>query len=301
MEELDYESLPRFASFQVHMMAGAGAGILEHCLMYPVDAVKTRMQSLAPNPNAVYRSVAQGILKMVKYEGFAQPFKGMSVMVIGAGPAHAMYFACYEKMKRTFSGTKDGSGAPVAQGAAGVLATLLHDAVMNPADVVKQRLQVYNSPYQSMFSAIKSIYRTEGPAAFYRSYTTQLTMNIPYQSLHFVIYEAMTELTNRDRLYNPSAHIISGGVAGGVASAFTNPLDVCKTLLNTQEASALNYTRRSAVTGLYDAGCMIYSCCGLRGFMQGVQARVLYSMPSTAIAWSVYEFFKFLLTSKVAN
>lgn len=295
MEETEYESLPGYASPHIHMLAGAGAGIMEHCAMYPLDVVKTRMQSLAPNRRAAYRSVPQALFKMIKYEGLTQPFRGMSIMVLGAGPAHAMYFACYEKMKRTFSGTKHGSGAPLAQGAAGCLATLLHDAVMNPADVVKQRFQVYNSPYHSVFSAIKSIYKTEGMKAFYRSYTTQLTMNIPYQSFHFMIYEAMTEVTNPSRSYSPAAHMVSGAIAGGVASALTNPLDVCKTLINTQEASALNYTQRSAVTGLFDAAAMIYSCCGFRGFMQGVQARVMYSMPSTAIAWSVYEFFKYVM------
>ena len=31
-------------------------------------------------------------------------------------------------------------------------------------------------------------------------------------------------------------------------------------------------------------------------FQQGLQARVLYQVPSTAICWSVYEFFKYFLT-----
>lgn len=35
----DYESLPT-ASVGVHMTAGAFAGIMEHCVMYPLDSVK---------------------------------------------------------------------------------------------------------------------------------------------------------------------------------------------------------------------------------------------------------------------
>lgn len=34
---------------------------------------------------------------------------------------------------------------------------------------------------------------------------------------------------------------------------------------------------------------------GPRGFFKGITARVLYSMPATAICWSTYEFFKFYL------
>lgn len=35
----DYETLPT-SNITSHMMAGAMAGILEHCVMYPLDSVK---------------------------------------------------------------------------------------------------------------------------------------------------------------------------------------------------------------------------------------------------------------------
>lgn len=37
---------------------------------------------------------------------------------------------------------------------------------------------------------------------------------------------------------------------------------------------------------------------GPLGFIKGLVPRVLYSMPATAICWSTYEFFKFLLTKE---
>lgn len=40
---------------------------------------------------------------------------------------------------------------------------------------------------------------------------------------------------NKERKYNPPVHVIAGAAAGATASAFTTPLDVIKTLLNTQE------------------------------------------------------------------
>ena len=39
MGEADYESLPT-NSLWLHLMAGAMAGVMEHCCMYPVDCVK---------------------------------------------------------------------------------------------------------------------------------------------------------------------------------------------------------------------------------------------------------------------
>lgn len=40
--EPDYEGLPQGASTSTHMLAGAVAGIMEHCLMFPIDCVKVK-------------------------------------------------------------------------------------------------------------------------------------------------------------------------------------------------------------------------------------------------------------------
>jgi len=296
----EYESLPQ-ASVVTHLIAGAIAGTAEHCIMYPLDSVKTRMQSLVPTQGVEYRSVMNTLTQMVRTEGVLRPVRGMSAVMIGAGPAHALYFSCYERIKNVLATSASLGGYnnlvyvfPIS-GAAGCLATLFHDGVMTPADVVKQRMQMYNSPYKSCWDCVRKTYQTEGPRAFYRSYTAQLGMSIPFQSIHFMVYEFMQRVTNKERRYNPKAHMISGAMAGAIASAITTPLDVCKTLLNTQERSALNTLGRSQITGLAFAFRTVYRLGGPRGYFQGLSARVLYQMPSTAICWSVYEFFKFAL------
>ncbi|XP_051830180.1 mitoferrin-1 isoform X1 [Antechinus flavipes] len=294
----DYENLPTNASLSTHMTAGAMAGILEHSVMYPVDCVKTRMQSLHPDPKARYTSVFGALKKIIRTEGFWRPLRGLNVMVMGAGPAHAMYFGCYENMKRTFNEVLNRRGnSHLANGIAGSMATLLHDAVMNPAEVVKQRMQMYNSPHHSALRCIRAVWRKEGLGAFYRSYTTQLTMNIPFQSIHFITYEFLQEQMNPLRGYNPQSHILAGGLAGAIAAAATTPLDVCKTLLNTQENMALSLANVSGhLSGMANAFRTVYQLSGVAGYFKGIQARIIYQMPSTAISWSVYEFFKYFLT-----
>lgn len=291
-EENPYESLPPSSTMTTHMLAGAAAGIMEHSVMYPVDCVKTRMQALVPDPKADYRSLLDALHKIMRYEGLYNTMRGFSAMVSGAGPAHAMYFACYEEVKRVLSGGKQGNH--LANGAAGCTATLLHDAVMNPADVVKQRMQVYGSGYRTCLQCASSIFRKEGIQAFYRSYTTQLVMNVPFQSVQFMTYEFMQDIMNKDRRYDPVTHVCSGAVAGAFAACVTMPLDVCKTLLNTQEACAR--THLSYINGMAAAFRTVYEFCGFRGYFRGLSARIVYQMPSTAISWSVYEFFKFLIT-----
>ncbi|XP_066570652.1 mitoferrin-1 [Amia ocellicauda] len=294
----DYESLPPTASLATHMTAGAVAGILEHTVMYPVDSVKTRMQSLQPDPQAQYRGVYEALRRIVRTEGLLRPLRGLNVTMLGAGPAHALYFACYERVKHTLSDVlHNGRNSHVANGIAGSVATVLHDAVMNPAEVVKQRMQMYQSPYRGLLDCVRTVRQTEGLMAFYRSYSTQLTMNIPFQAVHFMTYELMQERLNPCRQYQPHTHIVSGAVAGAVSAAITTPLDVCKTLLNTQENVALTSVNISGhLSGMANAFRTVYQLGGVPAFFKGVQARVIYQMPSTAIAWSVYEFFKYFLT-----
>ncbi|CAI9620595.1 unnamed protein product [Staurois parvus] len=258
------------------------------------------MQSLQPDPKAQYKGVMEALKRMVRTEGLFTPLRGINVTMLGAGPAHALYFACYEKMKTTVGSMINHVGnSHLANGVAGSLATVLHDAVMNPAEVVKQRMQMYNSPYRSMLHCIHSVNKTEGVGAFYRSYTTQLFMNIPFQAIHFITYEFTQEQLNPQRQYHPGSHIISGAIAGAVAAAATTPLDVCKTLLNTQENTALSSVHINGhLSGMANAIRTVYQIGGLGGYFKGVQARVIYQMPSTAIAWSVYEFFKYFLSNR---
>lgn len=138
-------------------------------------------------------------------------------------------------------------------------------------------------------------------------------MNIPFHSVHLITYELLQDYLNYARKYDPLSHVISGAGAGAIASAITTPLDVCKTLLNTQECClastggpTCDLSRNPTVTpirttntvvpieqarGLITAIRVIYIEGGLSAFFKGLTPRVLYQMPSTAVAWSCYEFF----------
>lgn len=294
MEFDDYESLSEAQSVGVHMTAGACAGVLEHCVMYPIDTVKTRMQSLSTES---YQTIRGGLQKMVSIEGLSRPVWGMSAVIVGAGPAHALYFSAYEAIKKAGSNRNNSAlQTTMTNAAAGCGATLLHDSVMVPADVIKQRMQMFNCKYNSCFHCINKLYSKEGIRPFYRSFSTQLAMNLPFHAIHIVSYEKMQEIFNPNREYKPSVHMAAGAMAGSVAAMATTPLDMCKTVLNTQEASALNVMKLQRITGIVGAMKSVYHVYGFLGFFKGLQARVLYQMPATAVSWSVYELFKHYLS-----
>ena len=71
-----------------------------------------------------------------------------------------------------------------------------------------------------------------------------------------MIYEVCQDQLNNHRQYNPVTHCISGAAAGGIAAAVTTPLDVCKTILNTQHPCKRKQPQ--LITGLVHACQTIY-------------------------------------------
>lgn len=103
MDDLEYEGLPPESTLAAQLIAGGLAGITEHAVMHPIDLIKTRMQIINPNPQAIYTGIQQAIIKICTTEGLKSLWRGVSSVIIGAGPSHALYFATYEQAKIRFT------------------------------------------------------------------------------------------------------------------------------------------------------------------------------------------------------
>lgn len=310
----DLESLPPSAPFRVHMLAGALAGIVEHTAMYPLDSVKTRMQQLPGNSIIPLPSLRHVLFsKEGGLKGLRSLYSGIGSVVLGAGPSHALYFATYEKCKDLLisngSANNDQQYA-VRIGISGALATACSDAVMTPFDVIKQRMQIQPQKHSGIFSCLVSVLRREGIRALYVSYPTTLLLNVPYHSVHFPVYEAirahLKKIWSRkdDRVNQPMIHVIAGGLAGGLAAFCTTPIDVVKTVLQTAAASvdSIKISKSSPPRGIQDAVRLLfcdhklYAISNVRVLFRGALPRTLSHMPSTALCWVVYEYFKHMMS-----
>lgn len=284
----DYEELPSFASPQIHMFAGAMAGIAEHTITFPFDSIKTRMQVLRPHPSAVYSGVVHAFQEIISREGVTRLYRGIMSIVAGAGPAHAIYFASYEQAKKILV-VGEASHSPTLVGLSGALATVASDAFMTPFDVIKQRMQVHGSVYRSMFDCARSIIQKESFGAFFVSYPVTLILNVPFHMVQFPVYEFSRSVLNSNGGYSPLTHIFSGGISGGLAALLTTPVDVIKTTLQTRDLAG------TRIKGIRQAISMIIKEYGPAGFLRGAVPRMLSHVPATAVCWSVYEYFKWVL------
>ncbi|KAL1989871.1 hypothetical protein VTN49DRAFT_7068 [Thermomyces lanuginosus] len=289
-QEYDYEALPSHYGLGHNMLAGAFAGIAEHSVMYPVDLLKTRMQILHPSASGLYTGLTNAVSTIYRIEGWRTLWKGVSSVIVGAGPAHAVYFGTYELVKDLAGGNVDDGHHPFAAALSGASATIASDALMNPFDVIKQRMQAQGATHKTIAQCARAVYRAEGLQAFYVSYPTTLCMTVPFTATQFVAYESISKVMNPNKEYDPLTHCVAGGLAGAVAAAVTTPLDVIKTLLQTRGITQDPEARTAR--GLFDAATIIQRKFGWTGFLRGIRPRIISTMPSTAICWTSYEMAK---------
>lgn len=64
------------------------------------------MQVFATNPAAIYSGVGNAFTRISSTEGMRALWRGVSSVILGAGPAHAVHFGMYEAVKE-FAGGND--------------------------------------------------------------------------------------------------------------------------------------------------------------------------------------------------
>jgi len=211
-------------------------------------------------------------------------------------PAHVALFTTYEFAKGQL--LVDGSD-PVRAALCGAAATLSHDVILTPMDVVKQRMQL--GVHASITDCLRSIRQREGLIALFRSMPTTLLMNLPFGGAFAASNETIKSVLgvqDSKGQKSLSRYFLSAGVSGAVAAAVTHPLDVVKTRLQTQDcytasvASNEGQVRAPVYRGFVGTFSSIARTEGLAGLYRGVVPRMLYNAPAAAICWGTYESIK---------
>lgn len=196
--------------------------------------------------------------------------------------------------------------------ACGAASQFSHDLFLTPMDVIKQRMQL--GCHSSISCCLRHIARCEGSGALFRSMPTTLAMNIPFGGALVATNETIKTRMGLDdpaidRRSTLPWYFVSGAISGAVASALTQPLDVIKTRLQTQDcwsrtspaassSHALRPTERfqPKYDGFMGALRTILREEGASAFFHGLAPRVLYTMPAAAICWGTYDTIKSMLT-----
>ncbi|RPA81100.1 mitochondrial carrier [Ascobolus immersus RN42] len=219
---------PLIASpFARSLLAGGLAGTSVDLSLYPLDTIKTRLQSAGG-------FFANG--------GFSGIYRGVGAVILGSAPGASLFFVTYDGFKtgltRHFSKSGELSewnkaGVHMLAASAGEVAAC---AVRVPTEVVKQRAQAgqYSGSSAAAFRAILANPAHRILPELYRGWGITIMREIPFTMLQFPMWEWMkrtsAEKTGRKKATALESAVF-GSWAGGISAGLTTPLDVLKTRL----------------------------------------------------------------------
>ena len=209
----------RFASFEAYknalsdkktgvattssiFLAGLGAGTTEAvAVVCPMEVVKIRLQaqshSLAdPNEIPRYRNAAHAAYTIVREEGIATLYRGVSLTALRQATNQGANFTAYQELKKLAKKHQpELTELPSWQSMIiGLISGAMRPFPNAPIDTIKTRLQKTTyPPGTSAFSKIMQIatemFRQEGAKAFYKGITPRVLRVAPGQAVVFPVYE----------------------------------------------------------------------------------------------------------------
>jgi len=263
-------------------------------LLQPIDAVKTLQQYTQSKGTAITVLGACRDLAS-RPGGIANFYRGLVVTVIGSMPGVALYFGVYSYCKsRLLAGGSNNGHKQLKIAVSAAIGNSVASFSRVPYEVLKQQLQT--SKYDSTWQALQSIVASEQRWSLVfpkGGVAIQMLRDVPYAVVCLLLYETLQAAVQKH--YNASSDerrrklldFCVGGVAGGMGSWVTNPIDVVKTRLQTNSAayggSVLQCTSE------------IWSEGGPSAFLRGSVPRLAHKVPANALFFLFYEIFKRVL------
>ncbi|KAF2869776.1 mitochondrial carrier domain-containing protein [Massariosphaeria phaeospora] len=271
------------------LIAGGLAGTTVDLSLYPLDTLKTRLQS-----SSGFASTG----------GFTGIYRGVGSALIGSAPGAALFFITYDSLKRALllkpaparniegkpysdAAARGGGGEALVHMVAASVGEVAACAVRVPTEVVKQRAQASQHPSSAAaLTHILAQRHAHGVAhvwrELYRGWSITVIREVPFTVIQFPLWEALKRW-RRNRTGKPQVSGLEGGllgsVAGAVAAGVTTPLDVLKTRMMLAKEKQ----------PMFDMLSVILRESGPRAFFAGIGPRVGWISAGGAIFLGSYQ------------
>ncbi|XP_011645452.1 S-adenosylmethionine mitochondrial carrier protein-like [Pogonomyrmex barbatus] len=245
-----------FTSF----ISGALAGIVCDVTLFPLDTLKTRLQS------------QHGFFKS---GGFKQLYKGVGPVVLGSAPSAAIFFITYEGIKQYSQPYIPDQYHSIIHMVAASSSEVTACLVRVPVEVIKQRKQALLSDTHQL--RLRTLYR---------GYGSTVLRDLPFGVIQMPLWEYFKLYWTRQiqRECTPLEGATCGSASVGISAAITTPLDVAKTRIMLSSTSAEKEEVKIS-TMLRE----VYRDHGIKGLFAGFLPRVTGFTIGGFIFFGVYE------------
>ncbi|KAL6602956.1 hypothetical protein ACP70R_043317 [Stipagrostis hirtigluma subsp. patula] len=185
------------------LVAGGLAGAVAQTAIYPIDLVKTRLQTYSGEGGKVPRIGALS-RDIWMHEGPRAFYRGLVPSLLGIVPYAGIDLAVYETLKdvsKTYI-LKDSDPGPLVQLGCGTVSGALGATCVYPLQVIRTRLQAQQANSEAAYRGMSDVFwRTlqhEGISGFYKGILPNLLKVVPAASITYLVYEAMKKNLSLD-------------------------------------------------------------------------------------------------------
>ncbi|KAG9407765.1 hypothetical protein AC1031_021004 [Aphanomyces cochlioides] len=264
---------------------------------------------------AKYSGIFQSVLTIYSEEGLRGMYRGYSAALCSFPVYWSLYFPTYELVKKHLQEPLQDYPV-VAQGVAATITGTAVDVATYPLWFLRTRMHTQHlhqitsanstgrDGYSTLRSTIATIYKREGPSAFFKGMTAScfgitaifqayfhaigLLIGILSYGIQFPVYETLKEQVAIDPTTNkPSAIgvVVAAIVSKAIAASFAYPGDVVRTRMQDQMGA-------STYKHFGDAMVQIARREGIGALYAGFRVNIFRILPQCATTFYVYELVK---------
>ncbi|KAL8291892.1 hypothetical protein RQP46_002150 [Phenoliferia psychrophenolica] len=301
--------------------AGAVGGVVSNSVVYPLDTIKTRIQTeveskaveAAPGapaaiqrPNAPTRlqlkkgtGARQMFLRILKEQGVGGLYRGFSASMLNTFSMQFAYFYWYTIVRRTY--VKRFAPTAVALNTAtelalGALAAAFAQLFTIPVSVIATRQQLAAKSI-SFMATLRAILADDGITGLWRGLKPSLVLTVN-PAITYGMFERLKVAFLKDgEKMTPGKAFVIGALSKTMATVVTYPYIMAKTRLQAgnagdapsepTEAGVVAEKKKERYSGAIDCLTQVYQAKGFAGWYQGMQAQITKAVLSQALLFGI--------------
>lgn len=300
-------------------IAGAFAAFSVDLLVYPLDTIKTRIQS--PDYKKLYTQ--DGKASRALFRGL---YQGIGSIILVTLPSSGAFFTTYEALKYTLNDAVPPNSTlfmpqPVINAVSSGGAELVSCAILTPAEVIKQNAQMAKKDIKGISPTMQVLKEfRKNPFRLWSGYTALAGRNLPFTAMQFPVFEHLKQHFMERRRKKKGGKVdgiferasitsLSAGIAGSGAAWITTPIDVVKTRMMLAAGQARHQPQESkdlgkfltegfaskSTKGIWETAKEVAQTDGIRGFFRGAALRAVWTALGSGLYLGVYEGGRFYL------
>mmetsp|Transcript_17088 Transcript_17088/g.53375 ORF Transcript_17088/g.53375 Transcript_17088/m.53375 type:complete len:290 (+) Transcript_17088:226-1095(+) len=280
----------------ISLAAGCIAGGVEVCITWPMEYVKTQLQTfrnVAGGKPPPFTGIGSGLVYTVRTTGFLSLYNGLAPVLLFSVPKAGIRFGANTYFKNLFRDKDTGKISMGMTLVAGLCAGVCEATfAVVPQETIKTKLINLN---MGMVDGVGHIVKTEGIGGLYSGLVSTCLKQGGNQGSRFFFMAQYRQLVAGDaeaKLSKPITFL--GGLGAGLFSVFTtSPFDVVKTRMQSVEAKHYKNT--------LDCFYQILTHEGPLAFFNGALARSARVVPGQGIIFVSVDVFYDLIAGYVSK